>query len=1563
MSGVAESAKSQAGNTSPEVRKQSGAPSHPSAPRSMPDTSRSESQVEESGEGEGEMVPAAGRINENGEVIDDDGNPIGKVTDGDAQKFIGFIVTQEGDILNDDGGVVGKAEPLEDVASELNYTTKSGRGTAQQSQPQQQEGEQQEGEQQKEEGGSRFGGVGKALGGIGNTAGSAFSGVTGGLGKTTKGATDAAGDATKGATDTVGEATGTQDVTGAVGDNVKGATDTAGDAAEGATGAVGDTAEGATGAVGDTAEGAADTAGQATEGATGAAEGATEGVPGAEGATQGVKDTAEGAQDTAEGAVEGAQDTAEGVPGDAQEAVDGAKSDVQETGDQAAPIDIKDMADEAGSEPDLGSKAGSKPDLGSKAGGLAEQAPVPELPTLSPSVANKVVALFEGPFTVADGGKVTDQNGNVLGKLAEGSDIQDLVGKQCNGIDGEGNLLGENDTIIGKVDIAPEGSIAEKVKEQVPEAADHLNALDEAKQAAPLQIPSFAPSVADKVIAMFEGPFNIAENGQVTDQNGKVLGKLTGDQDYEHLLGKDIKGIDGQGNLLGDNDTVLGKVDLAPEGTIVERIMDEVPEAGHRLDALDQAKQQAPEAPASIKIPSFSPSVAGKVLEMFQEPFNVGENGKVTDQNGKVLGKLAEGQDFDNLVGKDIKNIDPEGNLLGDNGTVLGKIDIAPEGTSIVERIKDQVPEAADKLDAAKAKAEEKTEEAGEEAELPPIFILEGLKINKAGNVVDEKGNPLGRVKSGDIKKMVGRMPDREGKVWDDRGQMLGEVEVLPEAIQNESSPFEDFPDATVDKFGKVIFDGRQVGVVVGDDWQKLIGKKVDADGDILDKNGNTIGHAERAEAEEPDEPEEEQIDYSGLVGKKVNKMGNVVDDKGQVWGHVVQGILKNLVGKKVGENGEIFNDAGKVVGKAEPIPESEMEEVKEPAPFEDFPDNIIADEGKVMYNDEQIGIVVEGDHKKLKGKTVDPDGDILDRNGNSLGRAERWEAEAPEPEPEIDMSILAGKRINKAGNAVDKHGDIYGRVVEGDIKRLVDKMCDKNGCIRNEAGDVIGKCELIPEAERDGMKEGPFTELPGCTVAKDGTIVTPGGDIVGRLVSGDPKVLFGRAVDDDGDILDKNGNALGHAERWEPEETPKEVSPMSGRRVNREGNVVDENGDVIGKLTTGELSQCAGKKIDDDADVVDPKGNKLGHCSLLEEIPAPVDVNPMSGRRVNREGNVVDENGDLMGKLTSGELSQCAGKKIDDDGDVVDQKGAKVGHVSLLEEIPEKEDVNPMSGRQVNYEGNVVDENGNLMGKLTTGELSQCVGKKIDDDGDVVDKKGNVLGHCSLLQEIQEEPEPEPEPEETEEEREARLQLEQDRKIAGQIAWCIEGSLDKIKPLCRMMVDKIDAEERKPEDERDEEELVKQVRPLIEEASKILTEANGVIRGLDPGGRISANAKAKSAGREATPEEYHLAELLKELTGTVTETIENCKRKLENLPKAKKGINPLWGLLSEPLFQILAGVGMLLAGVLGLVGKLLNGLGLGGLVNNLLGGLGLGKLLDGLGLGSILGPLTGKKK
>jgi len=367
-----------------------------------------------------------------------------------------------------------------------------------------------------------------------------------------------------------------------------------------------------------------------------------------------------------------------------------------------------------------------------------------------------------------------------------------------------------------------------------------------------------------------------------------------------------------------------------------------------------------------------------------------------------------------------------------------------------------------------------------------------------------------------------------------------------------------------------------------------------------------------------------EMLDFSVLKNAKVNKGGNIVDSDGKVVGRVVEGILQFLIGKKVDENGDIWSDNGKVIGRAEPITDSEREDMmREPGPFESFPDAVVDGNGMVVSNGEWVGKVVDGDIKQLRGKSVDAEGDILDKGGNVIGKAERWEPEPeaePESEAEVDRSILAGKRVNKAGNVVDGSGVIFGRIVEGDPKKMVGRMCNKNGEILSESGDVLGRAEVVPEGEREGMKEGPFAELQGCTVAKDGTVVTPSGDIVGRLVSGDGKVLFGRSVDEDGDVLDRNGNTIGKAERWEPEQVEHKKNPMTGRKVNREGNVLDEDGNIVGKLTSGELTKCSGKEIDDDGDVVDYKGTVVGHCTLLDDIPVVEEETESAEDKAKRE-------------------------------------------------------------------------------------------------------------------------------------------------------------------------------------------------------------------------------------------------------------------------------------------------------------------------------------------------------
>lgn len=123
-------------------------------------------------------------------------------------------------------------------------------------------------------------------------------------------------------------------------------------------------------------------------------------------------------------------------------------------------------------------------------------------------------------------------------------------------------------------------------------------------------------------------------------------------------------------------------------------------------------------------------------------------------------------------------------------------------------------------------------------------------------------------------------------------------------------------------------------------------------------------------------------------------------------------------------------------IGTAELIPADDRDQ-ETGAPFEDFLEAVLDSKGNLMYDDQIVGKLIEGDAKKLAGKKVDKDGEIVDKVGNVLGKCERYE-EPDEPEPEkVDNSALAGKRVNKAGNLVDSHGEIFGRLVEGDPKKV----------------------------------------------------------------------------------------------------------------------------------------------------------------------------------------------------------------------------------------------------------------------------------------------------------------------------------------------------------------------------------------------------------------------------------------------------------------------------------------------------------------------------------------------
>lgn len=1395
----------------------------------------------------------------------------------------------------------------------------------------------------------------------------------------------------------------------------------------------------------ETAEGATEegqkVAGEATDEAEGTADDAQDqaedAAEGAEDQVNGTKDQAEGAADDAEDQAEGAAslgdlnvlkglevqadgniNDSEGNPigrlseGDAEDLEGYPIGDngeiLDDDGDlvgrcELLPAEIKRQIQEArenGEELPEGAEDYLDEDEGEDDGEEDEEEEGDDnLPALS---------ILEGLTCQVDG-LIYDSEGNTIGKVTEG-DPSELKNATLNAngefIDQEGNVVGYADIHEDAADLVEQGiyesagaatdaadGVATQAGDAGEEAADQAgDAVDGAEDVAD-DAEEQAEGIEDELpgIEALEGR-ELNDAGEIVGSDGGVLGQIEDEEIRQKIADGEIDpatlNINDEGQVVDEDGNVLGATELA-EGAAEKlsklaptydvrilgdrkvnkkgKVLDDDGEEIGQLTEGDPAKCAGQKINEKGEVINKKGDVIGKVgitegeaaesatkelleelgelpgdslpgLEIL-EGLKVNKKGQVLNEDGESIGELAEGE-LAQCAGKKIN----------DKGEVLDK-----DGKTVLGKVRTLAPEPEEEEEQEQEEGEEEQEGEGEEEEeegsgLPPLSILDGLTVNKAGKLLDSNGNIVGELVEGDAKKLSksGLTADAEGQFWDNKGKVIGRAQTVPQEDGEDEAPFAGLEGLKVVENGYVADEnGNIVGVVTEGDAKKLIGRSVDEDGDIIDKKGSVVGHADRYEEEEA--PEEEEADLSFLQGKEVNKAGVVIGDEGTPIARLVEGKPKEVAGRKLDDQGQLWNDQGQVIGRVELIPEEERESKPE-GPFAGLEDLRVIEGGKVADEDGNVvGEIVEGNPKRLIGLSVDEDGDIVDKYGNVKGHAEPLPDE--EEEQEVDNSILENKELNKQGYVVDEQGIPYGRLVEGNVKELAGRRCDENGYIYGDTGKVVGRCEVIPENERVARPEGPFAGLEGLRVVKDGKVEDADGNVVGEIVEGNAKRLVGLAVDEDGDIIDKYGNVKGHADPWEEEEEAEvDLSALAGTTINKSGNAVDGNGTIIGRVAEGDVGTLVGKKVDGEGQVWDNAGNVVGRCELVfGEDTSP--EGPFAGfdnLEINKDGTITTAGGDIIGRITEGDIQKLLGHGVEEDGSIIDKNGNQIGAAERWEPEEKERRVNPMSGMRVNKEGEVRDENGDLVGRLTDGNLGHCVGQEIDDNGNVVDQDGNKIGECTLLENIDEEEYEGP----SEEELAEAAKREEERQIAEKMANICQQTLERVQPVCKQIKEHMEKADRTPKEELDEEELVNNVKPLIEEAGRILQECNGSLRGLDPDGKIAAQAKGRSGTGEATPEEHRLAECLKELTTTVVTTIDDAKKKLNDMPHAKKKLNPLWGLMTQPLFQILAAVGLLLAGVLGLVGQLLNGLGLGGLVNGLLGGLGVNKLLGAFGLG-----------
>jgi uncharacterized protein DUF3659 len=1003
----------------------------------------------------------------------------------------------------------------------------------------------------------------------------------------------------------------------------------------------------------------------------------------------------------AKGDAEGAKDDVEDTAGDAEDATKDTTDGVKETAEGATGEDLPDT-----------------PDL----------------------------SILKG-LEVDEEGLIHDKEGNAIGKLTEG-DAEDLAGYE---IGDDGEILDDDGDLVGRVELLPE-----KAKELLEQAKEKTNAGE--------KLPG---------LEILKG-LTVDATGNILNDDGDTIGQLV-EGDPKELMGKTLNE---KGEFLDDDGNVIGRAQVHPDaGQFVDDAGEGVDEAGEEAgEAVDEAGEGVEgavgEAGEGVELPGI------EALEGHE----VNSAGDVVDEAGNVIGNLAEG-DVEKVKGMTIND---QGEVIDEDGNVVGKVQLADGAAEVLAGL------------------------------TPDLRILENLKVNKKGKILDGEGEVIGELIDGDIEKCAGKKVNNKGEVLDKDGNLIGRVKVVPgEAADGamkelqetlgeaeKSAPGLDILDGLkVNKKGQILNeDGEPIGELVDGELSDCAGMKCNDKGEVLDKKGKVIGRvktlggpaeeegegaAEEGEGEGEEAAEDGLPPLSILEGLKVNKAGKLINDKGDIVGELIEGDAKKLSkqGTTCDDQGQFWDNKGHVIGRAKTVA---PEEGDEEAPFAGLEGLIVVKEGLVEdENGNVVGKVVEGDPKKLIGRAVDEDGDIIDKKGSVVGHAERYEEEEIPEEEAPDLSILAGKVLNKQGNVIDSDGIPIGRLVEGDAKELAGRKCDENGLIYNDTGKVAGRCELIPENERQSKKEGPFAGYVGLRVVKDGYVEDEEGNRVGVLTEGNAKRLVGHSVDEDGDIIDKYGNVKGHAEPYEEEEeAPVDLSPLNGCTVNKQGNVVDGHGNVLGRVADGELKNMIGRKVDGQGQIWDNAGNVIGHAELVEGWDNK-EEGPFSGfqnNTVQKDGTVTSADGSIIGRIIEGDIKKLVGHTVDEDGDITDKNGNSIGKAERWEPEEKERRINPMSGKRVNKEGEVRDENGDLMGRLTAGDLGHCVGLEIDDNGYVIDNDGNRVGEVTLLENIAEEvPE-----DETEEEKKKR----EDAELADKMANICQQTLERVQPVMKQITE-----------------------------------------------------------------------------------------------------------------------------------------------------------------------------
>lgn len=264
-------------------------------------------------------------------------------------------------------------------------------------------------------------------------------------------------------------------------------------------------------------------------------------------------------------------------------------------------------------------------------------------------------------------------------------------------------------------------------------------------------------------------------------------------------------------------------------------------------------------------------------------------------------------------------------------------------------------------------------------------------------------------------------------------------------------------------------------------------------------------------------------------------------------------------------------------------------------------------------------------------------------------------------------------------------------------------------------------------------LDEYKESQLPDDWKVEDGVIKAPNG----RIVEAAPTLKEGHYVDEDGKIVDKDGNVYGLVATIEKDTNGDDVNEIVESYYYYVEEEAEAQNDVGEKAVTKDEALANGNKVNDNGEIVDENGKVVGHVEVsyvdatgdgvtdkvtsyyLNTDDTEDETKLPDKWEKNDDGTITDDEGNNLGKrAVQADDIEAMGYTIGDDGYIYDKDNNKVGRTVEV-------------GTDANGDGVIDTANECYLYADVEAERPDGFPEEwtINKDGTITDENGNVLG------------------------------------------------------------------------------------------------------------------------------------------------------------------------------------------------------------------------------------------